>query len=660
MEEEVGQLVSQARKLQGEGDLDGAMAEVRKGLARYPEEARIEALKETLEREIALSGRRARLSDLEEVKSLSLKAPAASTAELDSIQERTHTVAASYPGETEFQSLVREVDQIATERAARTLPGQEPRPRKPPTPAIPQQVLWIAGAVAVLMVVLAVVLLTAHFWRSKPPGVVRVPVQFQVSPPGATVRIDGRILDTSQPVSLHVGRYQVEASLDGYESAGTTLSVTPGSLPVANLTLQPVAQSFRITAPDLEHAEVFLDDHSLGTLEGGRFSHRSLTPGPHNIRVQVLKAQTQQARFSFESKPGRAPEVRLPLEAMHSQLLVISSKGNRGFIAGTMPSISVKLDGNALGLLTPGGLELTNLEPGIHQLTLGAGAGARTISFASESGPMLDAVISSDRRPDAYPDRKPGAVSFRANSAPIQTEQPASSSVSSPPNATGVRTADSRPPAVLEMHDFEAAIGSTDPAVLREFLSRNPSGEYHDRVAERLDDLTWAEAETGDATSFNAYLNRFPGGRHADQARARIAALTPAPVPNAAAPKLERKAPAAVDDKGALLRLVRQYQQAYHDENVDQLKALWPNMNQQQVSALNDFFGHAQRVELDCKLIGEPVISGTNSTLKLTQTLTYLPNSKIHPVSSKTQLIMRLRKQSSNSGTSDWRIESIR
>jgi outer membrane protein assembly factor BamD (BamD/ComL family) len=206
--------------------------------------------------------------------------------------------------------------------------------------------------------------------------------------------------------------------------------------------------------------------------------------------------------------------------------------------------------------------------------------------------------------------------------------------------------------------DFEAAVSSKDPAVLRDFLARNPSGEYHERVAERLDDLAWANTESSDAASLNTYLSRFPGGRHADQARSQIAALTRASESNANKANVERTIPAVVHDKSAVLKLVHQYQQAYQNESVDQLKALWPNMGEPQIRALNDFFGHAQLVKLDYMLNGDPIIADNSATLKLTQTLTYVAHATNNTVSSKTKLIMYLRRQASDS--SDWRIESIR
>jgi serine/threonine-protein kinase len=207
--------------------------------------------------------------------------------------------------------------------------------------------------------------------------------------------------------------------------------------------------------------------------------------------------------------------------------------------------------------------------------------------------------------------------------------------------------------------EFEAVMSSSDPAVLGDFLSRNPSGEYHDRVAERLDDLMWANAKGNDVASLNAYLSRFPGGRHADQARTQVAALAPASVPDAEQPKVEGTTPAAADDKSAVLKVIRQYQQAYQNESVNQLKVLWPQMGERRIRALNALFSHAQLVELDCKVTGEPIIAGNDSTLKLTQTLTYLANAKNHTVSSTRQLIMHLRKQSSDPGSTHWRIESI-
>ncbi|MBO0912330.1 MAG: PEGA domain-containing protein, partial [Acidobacteria bacterium] len=344
---------------------------------------------------------RARLSDLEEVKTLSLRTQAAAANQLESSQESTRTVAVRYPDETEFPSLAAEVDRIAKERpVVKPRKLEWPRFEKTWVPAtVTRPVLRAAGAVLLVALVLALLFLIAHPRRSQPkppPAIVLVPVQFHVSPRAATVRIDGKIQDTSQPVSLPAGRYQVEASLDGYESRSTTVGVTPGSAPVVNLVLRAVAQSFRITTPDLEDAEVYLDHQLLGKLEGGTLSNASAAPGQHNIRIQVRNA-AEQASFSFSSSPDRPPRVELPLQAKRAELLVITSKGSLGSIAGTMSSATVKLDGHALGPLSPGGLELTDLEPGIHTVILGERDGARTMSFESGASPQLDAVVYSDR-----------------------------------------------------------------------------------------------------------------------------------------------------------------------------------------------------------------------------------------------------------------------
>jgi len=613
-----------------------------------------------------IARKRARLRNLEGAKSIAVQASGAPTEERKSIRERTPAFVVRRPPEAEFPSMAAEVDGITEAPAARTPRKQElTRPGKPWVRVAIPQGLWVASA----LLVLAVVLLTAPPSRSIPPAIVLVPVEFQVSPARATVKIDGKPQETSQFVSLPVGHHQVEASLDGYESGSTTISVTPGATPPVDLMLRPLAQDFRITTLDLKGAEVFLDDHSLGSLKAGKFSHAWLTLGQHNIRIQFRRAQKQLAGFSFESKPDRPPKVELPVEAGLSRLLVISSNGNSGFIAGTMSLASIKLDGSALGTLTDRGLALTNLQPGNHQLILGEGARARSMSFESGSSPLLNAVIFSERdegdqnHTQSQAASGTGRGSFSTTRPPVRTKEAVSTARFRTQKPIPAGRVSSRAPARSEAYrpgsGFEAVITSSDPVVLRDFLSRNPSGEYHDRVAERWDDLVWANTETNDVASLNTYVSRFPGGRHADQARTQIAALTRASVPNADKPKVEPTIPAAVDDRSAVLKLVRQYQQAYQNESVDQLKVLWPNLGEPQIRALTDFFGHAQLVELDCKLIGSPIIAGSHSTLKVTQTLTYIAHTNNHMVSSKTRLVMHLRKQLSDSGRSDWRIESI-
>src|SRR5439155_787846 len=63
--------------------------------------------------------------------------------------------------------------------------------------------------------------------------------------------------------------------------------------------------------------------------------------------------------------------------------------------------------------------------------------------------------------------------------------------------------------------EFEAVQNTADPAALEAFLKTHSSGNYHDRVMRRYDDLIWERSGHGkDLKGVLAYLERFPNGSH--------------------------------------------------------------------------------------------------------------------------------------------------
>src|ERR1700738_654850 len=69
--EMVGQMVSSARRLRADDNLEIAVAELEQGLARFPSDSRLATLYDTLNRELGQARRKkARLSDLDELRNL--------------------------------------------------------------------------------------------------------------------------------------------------------------------------------------------------------------------------------------------------------------------------------------------------------------------------------------------------------------------------------------------------------------------------------------------------------------------------------------------------------------------------------------------------------------------------------------------------------------
>jgi len=195
---------------------------------------------------------------------------------------------------------------------------------------------------------------------------------------------------------------------------------------------------------------------------------------------------------------------------------------------------------------------------------------------------------------------------------------------------------------------------SSDSGAIKTFLDNHPSGAYHEKALSKLDDLGWLRTRQNDATTFRSYLESFPEGHHAAEARKRMADLSSAStVPPAAKSSVE---PSASDEKNEILDVLGRYRKAYEGHDLRLLKEIWPNMSAQQVKSLGDFFANASGLSLYYHLLEGPTVEGSHATVAFQQSLTYVVNGKAGKDSAK--VTMRLAK---SQGTAEiWRIASIK
>jgi len=125
----VGQFASQARRMQADGDIPAAVAEVQKGLADYPADPRLTVLLDTLNKELGHSRKRARISDLEQLHSVRREAGAAEDTGPQPITDAA-TVAADGKPDEDDSAIANEVRQIVEARAGRNVAVVEGAPRK--------------------------------------------------------------------------------------------------------------------------------------------------------------------------------------------------------------------------------------------------------------------------------------------------------------------------------------------------------------------------------------------------------------------------------------------------------------------------------------------------------------------------------------------------
>jgi tetratricopeptide (TPR) repeat protein len=134
-QEEIEHLVAQARQLQADGDIRGAMDVIRAGLTKYPNDPRISQLQQSLGRRF----QEIRRKDLDEFRRIEQESHGAADAQaMADYSLRLDGIAKRYEGDAEFQSsahaLRRRLETVMMPPPAGTAPAPVPVPAVPPTP----------------------------------------------------------------------------------------------------------------------------------------------------------------------------------------------------------------------------------------------------------------------------------------------------------------------------------------------------------------------------------------------------------------------------------------------------------------------------------------------------------------------------------------------
>ncbi len=457
-EDFVSQCVAEARRLQGEGNLEAARAAVEKGLGSYPEEPRLKQLLGTVTRaQTSIVTKAPNTSaDLRELKQMEKEAAAAVTAERAAqLADEVQTIGARHPDDKAVQQLVSQISAqlspaakaAAAELPTAFLPATPPPPAERPTaapapkqaaapkpkrpaepkvaaapaakpmkpaaaaktarpsvdwsrllPANPRQRMMLAAGAGTAVVLLLVVL---AFFRGTGgqvpiPGAATMQVSLRSEPPAAAIWIRGQQCGTgSCDVALEPGTYQAEARLLGYQTAVAAFEVSAEQTQPSSIALMlEPLAPVLYLSSDLESGAVLLDGQPAGKLEDGEFQLSGLSVGEHTLEITDRGSR---AAFTLEIRPGSLPVVYDPIETRSLKAAVVSSLGGgaRVYVAGGAPAAT--LDGNAAGAVPADGLELRDLAEGSHQVTLGQEKDQLNLAFQSSAVPSLAVFLKSDR-----------------------------------------------------------------------------------------------------------------------------------------------------------------------------------------------------------------------------------------------------------------------
>jgi len=384
----------------------------------------------------------------------------------------------------------------------------------------------------------------------------------------------------------------------------------------------------------------------------------SVSPSAHNaISIQMEHLRVERATSAVTPPEQPAPERPARLDISHAA-----------------PGAEVFLDGKLKGKVDRRATFSMQVPPGDHRVKILA-AGHESSILMRHFSPGGAVVLNGDD------------FGFSAPTQPVEQTKPEDlywalahekdtvaalrDYLNRYPNGKYAQSAQVE----LARLDWQSVQDTNDNAVLEDFLRRYPSGDYHDQAVSRLDDLVWHRAARGnDLGSLNNYLERFPNGRHADEAGRKIdqlrpAAATPTPPtppettkPREIASSTEppRVSDRVMNDKAAIIALLRQYQKAYEDRSIEEFRKIWPSMTESQIHNVDEFFKSVSSVKLAYGIVGEPEIKGDEATVMFTQSINFAQGNnrmKMKPA----KITMKVKKVASAQGTEEsWQINSIR
>ncbi len=386
--------LSQARRLQTDGDLSGALAIAAQGLSTYPNEVRLQQLKATLERAQQEAQRQVRTprpttaTQVNVIPAPPVEAPA--PAPVSEIIPPPQAVQPTYE-----QSGI-ELSELMAPDAAPPEPQPQTGPIKPPN----RNFLYAGSAVAGLALLLIGIGLYEHF-KAKPapppppPVAAKIRVTIHATPAGAEISVNGTPCGTSNcGLDLAPGQYRAEAKLADYQPAATTFSITEGqSAPSEiSLLLTPPPPLVSIST-DLPDGVVLLDQAKIAQLQGSDVEIKTLPDGQHILFVQN---GTFRSSFTVDIASGAMPKLTG----------AIKTQGMHGFVLVRRPDAKVyasdagskaTLDGKPAQAIDANGLELRDVTPGSHDLQLEAPAAHARISFTASPAAAIQASLTTDQ-----------------------------------------------------------------------------------------------------------------------------------------------------------------------------------------------------------------------------------------------------------------------
>ncbi len=357
----------------------------------------------------------------------------------------------------------------------------------------------------------------------------------------------------------------------------------------------------------------------------------SLEAGAYSVAVQ--KAGFQTLTQSVKVEPQKQTQL-----TVHLVQPVIA--GSSATIEAAPPGAEVRLDGRLVGTTAADGTFLLTPIPGEHTVRV-----TKDGFLPQETKETFAPGKSFNRRAALEPD-----VEFQrwqalsSNAAPSEIDR----FIRDYPN--GRFTAQAR--TLQEQAEWNALKNGKDLEALTGFVNKFPQGAHaadaRNLIGEiQLEQEQWLAARASkNIEQLKAYVAKYPDGQYTGVAREEIA-------------RLSDKAPITPlqDDKAAVLEVIRQYERAYDNRSVEEVKRIWPSITPEQLDRLTAFFRLGSSINLTCNISGDPEIAGDQAMVRFTRSLTYVIDGKKEKQTAK--VTVKLKRVTVPNLSQTWQIVSF-
>ena len=411
-QEILNECVSQAREMQANGDLSGALAKVEEVLASCPSEVRLVQLRTTLRNLGAVSPASPSPAGRPDATTASPKSGSAEPTPVSPAVDRPTLTESALDLDRSMASTVTTLPAAVVPKPA---PGERGAGARKLAAAVSQRLArlpkllqdwaepkgglsklqWALIGAAPVLLVSALTITYYHRPRKQPPPPPASDyfVDLESNVANAKYQVDGNPAQPP-PLRLPPGDHTVEAFLPGYKPARRTFTLAPGVAKpyVVSFSLEPELARLRLSS-GLKSGQVSLDGQPPVDLQDGNYVNDGIALSSEHT-FTLTQAGKESLAISFRAEPAGMVTLPTPIKVKDVSVVVISSLTSSARVYTSDTSLKGGLKDSTPQAIPPEGLEFGGITAST-EIMLDDGKSQRALPMEVGNAPTLTISLAN-------------------------------------------------------------------------------------------------------------------------------------------------------------------------------------------------------------------------------------------------------------------------